>query len=86
MDLLTTYIHDLELQAINTATAHLHTLQITIAHAKPQSSIVFPSRCLATAHNSPHAVANWLILLATEFIASTILVITSRHCMRIRCR
>jgi hypothetical protein len=32
--------------------ADLHILQITTAHAKPQSFIVFPSRCLVTALNS----------------------------------
>jgi hypothetical protein len=34
------------------AIADLHTLQIMTAHAKPQSLIVFPSRCLVTALNN----------------------------------
>jgi hypothetical protein len=45
------------------AIADLHTSQITTAHAKPQSFIVFHSRCLVTALNNGdssacvHAVA-----------------------------
>jgi hypothetical protein len=34
------------------AIADIHTLQITAAHAKPQSCIVFPSRCLVSALNN----------------------------------
>jgi hypothetical protein len=39
MDLLTTYTHDSELQAINIAAADLHNLQITTALDKPFSSL-----------------------------------------------
>jgi hypothetical protein len=54
-----TYTHDLEIQVI-TATANLHTLQITPAHAKLQSFIVFPSCCLVTALNNGDSSASVL--------------------------
>jgi hypothetical protein len=51
MGLFSTYTHDSELQAI-TAPPLIHTLQMTTAHTKPQYFLVFPSRCLVTAHNN----------------------------------
>jgi hypothetical protein len=50
MDLLTTYTHDPETQAITALS-----LIYTTAHSKPQSFIVFPSRCLVTALNNSSA-------------------------------
>jgi hypothetical protein len=67
------------------AIADLHTLRITTAHAKPQSFILFPSRCLVTALNNGDSSASVLtplpfgLLLTTELIAPAVLVITSRH-------
>jgi hypothetical protein len=55
------------------ATAYQHTLQIITAHAKPQSFIAFASRCLVTALNNGDSSA-LLLLLATELIAPTVLV------------
>jgi hypothetical protein len=53
LDLLTTSPHDSEIQVINSATADLHTLQITTAHAKSFAACyVFTSRSLVTASNS----------------------------------
>jgi hypothetical protein len=43
MDLLTTYTHHSELQVINSAAAYLHNSQITIATAKPLSSLLSSS-------------------------------------------
>jgi hypothetical protein len=40
--------------------ADLHTLQISTAHAKPQSFIVFPSRCLVTDLNNGDSSASVL--------------------------
>jgi hypothetical protein len=59
------YTHDSELQAI-TALSLIYILYSSLEH------IVFPSRCLVTALSNGdssacvHAVARWLILLATE--------------------
>jgi hypothetical protein len=56
-------------------TADLHNSQITTAPTRPQSFIVFPSRCLVTALNDgffsfcAHAIAHWLVL-TTELSAS----------------
>jgi hypothetical protein len=64
------------------AIADLHTLQITTAHNKPQSLIVFPSRCLVTAlKNGDSSVTVLTSLLSdeyptTELIAPTGLVIS----------
>jgi hypothetical protein len=43
--------------------AGLHTSQITTAHAKPQSFIVFPSHCLITAVNNGDSSASVLMML-----------------------
>jgi hypothetical protein len=40
MDLLTTYTHNSELQAVNSIAANLHNSQITTASAKPFSSLL----------------------------------------------
>jgi hypothetical protein len=65
MDLLITYIHDSELQAINSAIADLHTLQVTTAHAKSRSFLVFPSRCLVRALSNGDSSASVLTPLPT---------------------
>jgi hypothetical protein len=53
MNLLITFTHDSELQALNNIIADLHTLQITTAPAKPFPAFCsFTSRSLATASNN----------------------------------
>jgi hypothetical protein len=75
----------LESKSNYNAIADLHTLQIATSHTKPQSFIIFPGRWLVTAHKwrflsfCAHAFARWLILLTSELIIPTVLVITSRH-------
>jgi hypothetical protein len=67
MDLLTTCIHHLELQAVDSAVANLHTLQFTITHTLVFS--VFAGNVLVTDLTQwrffsfcGHAVACWLTL------------------------
>jgi hypothetical protein len=65
MDLLTTYTQDSELQAVTGLLLiyTLQTLQITTAHTKPQSSVVFPSCCLVTALSNKDSSASVLMPL-----------------------
>jgi hypothetical protein len=62
MDLLITYTHDSELQALNNAIAVLHTLQNTRAHAKSSQS-AFTSRLLVTDLNIGNSSASVLTSL-----------------------
>jgi hypothetical protein len=54
--LVTGFVEHLNIQLVTisnyNAITDQHTLQITIAHAKHRSFIVFPSRCLVTALNN----------------------------------
>jgi hypothetical protein len=82
MDLVTTYTHDSELQAV---TAPSLITQITTAHAKRQYFVVFPSTCLVTAVNNVDSSAFVPMPLpagkyySTELTAPAVLIITSRH-------
>jgi hypothetical protein len=62
LDLLTTYTHDSELQAVNNTTASLHNSQITTAPAKPfPACSVITSRSLITGSNSGESSASSLM-------------------------
>jgi hypothetical protein len=65
MDLLTTYTHDSELQAINSATANLYNSQITTVPAKP-FQLVFTRRSPATASNSAVSSASRAKVLSSQ--------------------
>lgn len=72
MDLLTTYTHDSELQAITGLSLiyTLHTVPITTAHTKPQSSIFFPSCCSVTALGNEDSSASVLMPLPADYYYS----------------
>jgi hypothetical protein len=58
----------------------LHTIQVTTAHAKPQSFIAFHSHCLVTTLSFyAHAVVRWLILFTTELIESSRVLCNDRR-------
>jgi hypothetical protein len=63
MDLLTSLYTRLGTTSNYSAIADLHSLQITVAHAKPQLFIVVSSRCLVTALNSGDSSVSVLMLL-----------------------
>jgi hypothetical protein len=67
MDLLTTYTHDSELQALHKAFADFHNLQSLHAKYSLVCS-VFTSRCLVTALNNEHYSVSLLTsLLSGEY-------------------
>jgi hypothetical protein len=85
MDLLTTYTHNSELQAI-TAPPLISTIHKTPQHpAEPFSRLLFTNRCLATNYNSGDFSASCAQVLSfqpsvnnsIELIAPTVLVVTS---------
>jgi hypothetical protein len=66
MDLLTTFTHGSELQAITAIPPNIHNSQITTALTKPfPSGCVLSSRTLATAYNSGDSSA-----LRTQVLSS----------------
>jgi hypothetical protein len=65
MDVLTTYTHNSQLQALNTAVADLHALRITTAHAKSSQS-AFTSRFLVTDLNKGDSSASVITLLLAD--------------------
>jgi hypothetical protein len=62
MDVLTTHTHNSELQPLNKASAHLHALHITRAHANSSQS-AFTSRFLVTDLNNADSSASVVTLL-----------------------
>jgi hypothetical protein len=90
MDLLTTYTHDSELQAITTLSL-LYTLYKSIHHTLSIGLfIVFPIRCLVTAPNNGDSWACTcscpLASTTTKLSAPNVLVIASRHGPHKKCR